>query len=187
MGASRTTAKARRRKRAKAKPAAKRARKPVAPAEISWDAVAVAAGIDLRRLHRLRLSPGAPTTKDVDAWRAFAAARAAAAAAAASPERVKSASEIGREQADLRHAQARAEREERANALEAGSLLTKEQAQAAADLVRDAFIVAGELLPAAVLALVPKLGKTDRQAVEEAVRAAWTAARERITQGAARD
>jgi hypothetical protein len=150
----------------------------------SWDKVAAAVGIDVRKLHRLREEQGAPKTKDPKAWRAFIAKRDAERAAAR--EKPQSATEVAREAADLEYAQARARREKRSDELEAGRLVTKDQAVEVASAVRDAFIVEGEALPAAVLALVPTLGKSEKLLVEDAVRAAWRQARERIAKGSAK-
>jgi hypothetical protein len=165
-----------------AKPPARKPRprpKPeVAPAP-TWDGLAAELAVNVRGIHRLRFEPGAPAKPDAEAWRAFIAARGANGADA----KGKTAAELDREQADLRYARARAATAEREDAVSAGLVVTKAQATDAAIAVRDAFIREGELLAGAVLTLLPKFGRSDKDAVDNAVRQAWQSACMRIAAG----
>ncbi len=62
----------------------------------TWDALAGAVGIPLRRIHEDRMKPGAPTSKSVKAWREFLALTRDL--SASSDERIKLRMDIQREE-----------------------------------------------------------------------------------------
>ena len=122
-------------------------RKPKAKADIaaSWDALAAALGVGARCIHRHRHAYGAPAGRSIREWREFLAARESE--RAARRLRPKSGSQLAREAADLRFAEARARRAEQEDAIAEAKLMTREQVLAVGAMIRDSYIAAFDQVP----------------------------------------
>lgn len=122
----------------------------------TWDDLAVILGRNASSIHRLRHNPGAPTTRSVAAWRAFMAERestrppSSSGAVTAAPEDLPGECEYDKAVVAGKTTYAKAIQREKAiaerimnetrrleNAKARGLLVAKEDAEAAAALVRD--------------------------------------------------
>jgi CHASE3 domain sensor protein len=130
-------------------------------------------------LFHWRQIPGAPAEPNVEQWQIWCEQNRKG--PAYREEKSEKREKIG--SAELRYWEARANREERQDQVEAGDLVTKADAKRLAESIRDAFIAEGDRLPSSVVNLLKDLKKSDKQLVEQAVAAAWKAARDRISIG----
>lgn len=122
----------------------------------TWDDLAVMLGRNSSSIHRLRHNPDAPTTRDIAAWRAYMAEREAtraptsSGAVTAAPDELPGECEYDKPVAAGKTTYAKAIQREKAiaerimnetrrleNAKARGLLVTREEAEKAAALVRD--------------------------------------------------